>query len=270
LSKDLDKILIQQLNNRNKPFYKHLKLIVMKRKDFLLKGGLGFIGMSTIIDACKKEAAENTIGSLATSTNEAATGCIVTPTEMEGPFPYPGGELKNPLNRSDVREDQKGVLLKLTFKVVNVNNSCAVVPGARVDIWQCNKDGYYSGYADTGFLGKKDYTGKTWLRGFQRTDSNGAVHFSTIYPGWYRNRATHIHFEVYINRVLKKTGQIAFPETINNEIYATALYKAHGPNPTKNKADNVFGNSLTDLSHETAEIIKKSFLNANYTIGLAL
>ena len=68
----------------------------MKRKDFLLKGGLGFIGMGTVIDACKKETVENTI---VASTNDAATGCIISPTEMEGPFPYPGGELKNPLKQ---------------------------------------------------------------------------------------------------------------------------------------------------------------------------
>jgi len=240
----------------------------MKRKDFLLKGGLGFFGVSTVIDACKKETTENALDSLANRTD--AAGCIVTPTEKEGPFPYPGGEINNPLHRSDVRETQKGVVLILTFKVVNVNKACAIVPGARVDIWQCNKDGYYSGYADGGFLGKKDYTGQTWLRGFLFSDSNGLTRFTTIYPGWYRGRATHIHFEVYINKVLKKTGQIAFPEATNNEIYATPLYSAHGPNPTKNTADNIFGDSLTDLSHETAEIIKKTNLHANYTIGLEL
>jgi len=70
--------------------------------------------------------------------------------------------------------------------------------------------------------------------------------------------------------VLKKTGQIAFPEATNNEIYATPLYSAHAPNPTKNTADNIFEDSLTDLSHETAEIIKKTNLHANYTIGLEL
>src|SRR5207249_6161200 len=116
----------------------------MKRKDFLLKGGLGFIGISTVIDACKKESVENAMSSLTSHADETAAGCIEAPTETEGPFPYPGGEIKNPLNRSDVRVDQKGVLLILTFKVVNVNNACAVVPRARVDIWQCNKDGYYS------------------------------------------------------------------------------------------------------------------------------
>ncbi|HXL55796.1 MAG TPA: hypothetical protein VN958_06050 [Chitinophagaceae bacterium] len=241
----------------------------MKRKDFLLKGGLGFIGISTVIDACKKESVENAASNFVSHTD--ATGCIITPTETEGPFPYPGGEIKNPLNRSDVRENQGGVLFILAFKVVNTNNACAVIPGARVDIWQCNKNGYYSGYTDSGFLGIKNYTGKTWLRGFQLTNNNGVVHFTTVYPGWYRNRATHIHFEVFINKVLKKTGQIAFPETTNNNVYATPLYSAHGPNPTKNIDDNVFGNSATDLANETVIIsTRNNILHGNYTIGIPL
>ncbi len=241
----------------------------MKRKDFLLKGGLGFIGISTVIDACKKESVENAASNFVSHTD--ATGCIVTPTETEGPFAYPGGEIKNPLNRSDVRENQGGVLFILVFKVVNTNNACAVVPGARVDIWQCNKDGYYSGYTNKGYLGIKNLTGKTWLRGFQLTNSNGVVRFTTIYPGWYPGRATHIHFEVFINKVLKKTGQIAFPETVNNQVYATSLYKAHGPNPRKNIDDHVFGNSAADLANETVVISTvNNILHGNYTIGIPL
>ncbi len=181
----------------------------MKRKDFLLKGGLGFIGISTVIDACKKESVEN------------AASNFVSHTDATG--------------------------------------------------WQCNKNGYYSGYTDSGFLGIKNYTGKTWLRGFQLTNNNGVVHFTTVYPGWYRNRATHIHFEVFINKVLKKTGQIAFPETTNNNVYATPLYSAHGPNPTKNIDDNVFGNSATDLANETVVIsTRNNILHGNYTIGIPL
>lgn len=241
----------------------------MERKDFL-KSSIGLISISAALEACKKESAEATVSSV-NKTNTVAADCIVTPEEVEGPFPYPGGEIKNPLNRNDVREGQAGVTLILTFKVVNVNNNCAVVRGARVDIWQCNRNGYYSGYVDDGFLGIKDYRGKTWLRGFLLTDSKGLVHFTTIYPGWYINRATHIHFEVYQNRHLRKTGQIAFPEATNDEIYATRLYKAHGPNPTSNRADRVFGNSATDLANETAQIVKKNNeLHANYTIGLSL
>jgi protocatechuate 3,4-dioxygenase beta subunit len=240
----------------------------MERKDFL-KSSIGLIGISTVIEACTKDTAQTSITSL--NQADAAASCIITPDEVQGPYPYPGGEKTNPLNRSDIREDQKGVPLILTFKVVNTNNACTVVPGARVDIWHCNNDGYYSGYINDGYLGTKDLTAKRWLRGYQLTDVNGLAAFTTTYPGWYKGRATHIHLEVFLNRVLKKVGQIAFPETTNNEIYASTLYKAHGLNPTKNTADKVLGNSATDLAHETVTIVRKdTSVYANYTIGIAL
>jgi protocatechuate 3,4-dioxygenase beta subunit len=121
-----------------------------------------------------------------------------------------GGEITNPLERIDVTEStQTGVPLSLTFLVVNAGNNCNVVSNARVDIWHCNKDGYYSGYANQpGILGTKSYVGSTWLRGYQLTDSAGLAKFTTIYPGWYTGRATHIHIEVYVNGVMKKTTQI--------------------------------------------------------------
>src|SRR5580765_4123591 len=131
----------------------------MERKDFL-KNSLGLAGISAILsDSCKKDPANSVITSF-TKTNSMAAECIVTPPETEGPFPYPGGEINNPLNRSDIREDQTGIPLIYTFTVVNTNHNCAVVPGARVDIWHCNKDGYYSGYANqNGYLGIKSYVG---------------------------------------------------------------------------------------------------------------
>src|SRR5690242_18009727 len=239
----------------------------MERKDFL-KSSIGLISISAALEACRKD---TTRASIAALNQSDATTCIVTPNEVQGPYPYPGGEKTNPLNRSDIREDQKGVPLILTFKVVNTNNACAVVPGARVDIWHCNNDGYYSGYVNSGYLGTKDLTSKRWLRGYVLTDSNGLARFTTTYPGWYQGRATHIHFEVFQKRALKKIGQLAFPETTNNEIYATLLYKTHGPNPVKNTADHVLGNSATDLANETVQIVKKdTSVYANYTIGLAL
>lgn len=35
-----------------------------------------------------------------------------------------------------------------------------------------------------------------FLRGYQVTDSNGAVEFTTIYPGWYSGRTVHIHYKI--------------------------------------------------------------------------
>jgi protocatechuate 3,4-dioxygenase beta subunit len=59
------------------------------------------------------------------------------------------------------------------------------------------------------------------------TDSNGQVTFTTVYPGRYAGRATHIHVEVYSSSTFKtllKTSQFAFVESVNDTVYATSDY----------------------------------------------
>jgi len=245
----------------------------MERKNFLKAFVLAAAAGPLLIDSCSKE---NTTKTTTTSTATATTdsGCIVTATETEGPYPYPGGELTNPLERSNITEGtQTGVPLTLTITVVNVDSSCALVENARVDIWHCNKDGYYSGYANQpGILGSKSYTGQTFLRGYQITDANGQVKFVTIFPGWYSGRTTHIHFEVYVNNVMKKTTQIAFTQSIVDAVDVSTLYASLGVNPITNASDSIMGDSATDLANETVSLsgsISAGY-TGNYTIGLAL
>lgn len=236
----------------------------MERKLFL-RNAVGLFGAATLLDACKKDDTNN---------STPANGCIETATEVEGPYPYPGGEITNPLQRTDITEGQTGVPLLLTFKIVNANNNCTVVENARVDIWYCNKDGYYSGYGKQtgGTLGTQNYVGQTWLRGYQMTDADGQVQFSGIYPGWYMGRATHIHFEVFVNGVLKKTGQIAFNESVSDIVHVSALYAAHGINTMRNSSDGIFNNSSTDLANETVTPTGDvaSGYTATYTVGIPL
>ncbi|RZM11689.1 MAG: intradiol ring-cleavage dioxygenase, partial [Pedobacter sp.] len=222
------------------------------------------------VDACKKT---DVSGSGITTGTGTSGSCIVSPNEVEGPYPYPGGEITNPLQRSDVTADQTGLALALNFYVVNVNNNCAVVPNARIDIWQCNKDGYYSGYGNqSGYLGTKSYLGETWLRGYQLTDAEGKATFNTIYPGWYGGRATHIHMEVFVNNVLKKTTQITFAESISDAVHTSGVYSAHGINTTRNAQDGIFGNSATDLANETVALTGSIAAGyaGSYSIGLNL
>src|SRR5258705_4715165 len=47
--------------------------------------------------------------------------------------------------------------------------------------------------------------GQTFLRGHQITDSNGAVTFKTIIPGWYSGRTVHIHVMI---RTLATSGAV--------------------------------------------------------------
>ena len=175
-----------------------------------------------------------------TAATEAATtggggtsaACAVTPNETIGPYPS-----LTDLVRSDIREGKSGTLLALTIKVVNVSSSCAPVSGANVEIWHVDAAGNYSQYGTQ--------TTQTYLRGIQTTNANGEVTFTTIYPGWYQGRATHIHLEVTINGRSVKVTQIAFPEAVNNTVHATGVYASRGSNPMSNAADGIFADSLS-------------------------
>ena len=164
-----------------------------------------------------------------TSTNAA---CTVTPTETVGPYP----SLVD-LFRSDIREGKSGTLLTLTIRVVNTASGCAAVPNANVEIWHVDAAGDYSQYGTQ--------TTQTFLRGIQTTNGNGEVTFTTIYPGWYQGRATHIHVEVTMGGRSVKVTQVAFPETINNAVHTSGVYASRGSNPISNLSDGIFADSLS-------------------------
>lgn len=251
----------------------------MERKNFLRAFAVAAAAGPMVFDACKKDAttkasSTSTTTSSTTGSTTTTTGtCVTTPTEEEGPFPYASGEINNPLNRSDVTESQPGVALALNFVVVNTNDSCNTVENVRIDIWSCNADGYYSGYANQpGVLGTQSYVGKTFLRGYQLTDSSGVAKFNTIYPGWYTGRATHVHIEVFVGSVLKKISQLAFPQDISDAVQVTGEYAANGVNPISNANDHVFGDSATNLAIELLSLTGSisAGYNTTHTIGLAL
>ena len=173
-----------------------------------------------------------TTATTTTTTTSTNATCAVTPTETIGPYP----SLVD-LFRSDIREGKSGTLLTLTIHVVNVNNGCAAVPNANVEIWHVDAAGDYSQYGTQ--------TAQTFLRGIQTTNSNGDVTFTTIYPGWYQGRATHIHVEVTMAGRSIKVTQIAFPESINNSVHASGVYASRGANPMSNLADGIFSDSLS-------------------------
>jgi protocatechuate 3,4-dioxygenase beta subunit len=124
--------------------------------------------------------------------------------------------------------------------------------------------GNYSEYAQPGYNG----TGQTFLRGIQTTDASGRVTFTTVFPGWYQGRATHIHVEVKVGGAVVKVTQIAFEESLIAAVYATGVYAAKGRNPTSNAGDMVFADSL---SSEMAIITggdTTSGYTATFTVGI--
>ena len=169
--------------------------------------------------------------STTTTPTTGSSVCAVTPSETAGPFPS-----LTDLIRSDIREGRSGATLTLTITVVNSNNNCSPVANANVEIWQCDAAGNYSQYGTQ--------TAQTYLRGIQTTNGDGQATFTTVYPGWYQGRATHIHIEVVRNGVSSKVTQIAFPESVNAAVYATGVYASRGSNPTANARDGIFADSL--------------------------
>lgn len=226
-------------------------------------------------------------GSSGGSTSSGSCPSSEIASETGGPYPADGsnstdgstvdvlslsGILRSDL-RSNVGESMvlSGVPLNLTLTVANLNQSCAVIEGAAVYIWHCDKDGEYSAY-NTSANG--DHVGETYLRGVQLTDANGQVSFTTVYPGWYAGRITHIHAEVYLDGnyasgTPDKTTQFAFPQSVTTEVYASSLYATHGQNTsiTSFSADNVFSDG-TDTEMLTLSGDTSSGYTATLTLGL--
>jgi len=225
-------------------------------------GMLGAAGAALAVGCGNGTPTSPTATSGATTPAGTTTGaaCAVAPNETIGPYP----SLVD-LIRSDIREGRSGTPVALTLTVVNVNSGCTPVADAVVDIWQCDAEGHYSQYNQPGFNG----TAQTFLRGIQATDSRGQVTFTTVYPGWYAGRATHIHVEVSVNGRSVKVTQIAFPDTVNAEVYRSGVYAARGQNPTSNAGDMVFADSL---SSELATVSGSPTggYAATFTVGIAV
>ncbi|HEU4935724.1 MAG TPA: hypothetical protein VFT39_04655 [Vicinamibacterales bacterium] len=195
-------------------------------------GAIGSAGAALAFGCGSSPTSPDTTPSNTTTTGSTTAACAVTPSETAGPYP----SLVD-LYRSDIREGKTGTVLTLTVKVVNVNAGCAAVAGADVEVWHCDSAGNYSEYGTQ--------TTQNYLRGIQTTNSSGEVTFTTIYPGWYQGRATHIHLEVKANGVSRKITQIAFPESTNTTVYRTGVYASRGSNPNSNLSDGIFADSLS-------------------------
>ena len=86
------------------------------------------------------------------------------------------------------------------------------------------------------------------------TNDQGVVQFDTIYPGWYRGRATHIHVKVHVDAHLTNvngtwrtkgghvshTGQLFFDDTITDEVNHLPLYTSQTFRRTRNYEDETY------------------------------
>ncbi|MFI2742280.1 intradiol ring-cleavage dioxygenase [Zhouia sp. PK063] len=235
----------------------------LDRKQFLKHLGYASLSVATfsVLSACGGNSDD-----ISDNENETDTGnisssgtCKVTNSETAGPFPT-----KNPstLERVNITGDRTGISLDIDITILDVSNDCNVLEGVIVDIWHCDKDGNYSEYGGTQ-MQSSDYTSSHFLRGRQVTDANGLVQFTSIFPGWYQSRATHIHVHVYnASGTSLLVTQIAFPEGDDSAVVEVNAANDYGYTKgmsgyTYNASDNVFSdgvdNELCSISGNVSE-----------------
>ena len=95
--------------------------------------------------------------------------CSPTTSDAEGPFYKPNAPIRESTGRG----------LTVSGKVMSAG-SCLIIPGARVEWWQANKQGKYDDEH----------------RGTQLTSSDGRYSFETDSPPSYFFRPPHIHFKI--------------------------------------------------------------------------
>lgn len=215
--------------------------------------------------------ADGTTGTESGTPNNNASGCVRIPEETAGPFPGDGSNGANVLNaigvvRQDIRSSfaglsgtAAGVRLTLNLTIVSAT-SCAPLANRAVYLWHCDRAGGYSLYS-------AGVTNQNYLRGVQAADSNGALSFTTIFPGCYPGRWPHLHFElfpnlaasaVYTNRIA--TSQIALPKAACDLAYASTGYAS--------SASNLNGISLaTDGVFRDGSQLQLATVTGNVTDG---
>lgn len=193
----------------------------------------------------------------AAATAIAASAGSEIPDETQGPYPADGSNGPNVLTedgivRSDLTSsfgllsgDADGVPATITLTVVDADSGTPM-SGAAVYVWHCSATGAYSIY---------EVTDQNYLRGVQATDDDGVVRFSTIFPGCYRGRWPHCHFEVYdrldaatAGADATKTSQLAIPQAACEVVYDDGRYGNSAANLGRLSlaTDNVFSDGWDD------------------------
>ena len=167
-----------------------------------------------------------------------AASCTVTQDAGEGPFYFDPS-----LVRSDVTSGRPGAPLDFAVQITRAGD-CAPLAGVRLDLWQADALGLYSGYRDqpgVGGIPTEPTVGATFLRGTQFADADGWVRFSTVYPSWYGGRTPHIHVKVLVDGAERLASQIFFPDEVNAEVFGNwDPYREHAAKRTSFNNNDTF------------------------------
>lgn len=223
---------------------------------------------SALLYACGVEKKDE-----ATAPAQGATArpdCVLTPEQEEGPFYIDLAKV-----RRDIVENRSGVPLALALTVVD-SNTCKPIRDAAVDIWHCDALGVYSGEPSEGSVGE------TYLRGIQLTDGDGLAEFTTIYPGQYPGRTTHIHVKVHVGGRrsdgaysgghVAHTGQLFSSDRHDAEVFALAPYRRNTVEITPRNRDGVYryqsgSSSVLTLAQASNSLARDGF-RARATLGV--
>lgn len=199
----------------------HIDAIAFKRRRMLATGvaAMGALGAAR---------------AQVSATNETTKAVLpLTVQTTEGPYYLHAMPM-----RADITEGQLGVPLELRLTVMDTVGRA--LSNCRVDVWQCNALGIYSGFSGQGDDKRTSEIGKTYLRGGAISDTTGEVKFRSIYPGWYSGRTTHIHFKVMYEQRTVVTSQFFLPDVISEFLYTQqAQYKREQLRGVLNSSDGI-------------------------------
>ncbi len=211
---------------------------------------LGGASVATLLAACgssskssgttttSAQSGSTTLNSSSSTASTAAidASCTTIPQETAGPYPGDGTNGPNVLDldgvvRQDIRSSigelsgtAEGIDLIIELTLTDAQDGCTPLAGAAVYVWHADAEGRYSLYSNGA-------TDQNYLRGVQVTDDVGKVSFTTVFPGCYEGRWPHVHFAVYPDMAIAKTGgqprttsQLAFPQETAAEAYVDTRY----------------------------------------------
>ena len=249
---------------------------ILSRREVLVL--FGATGATAVLSACAPmlpggatpvatvAATEQVVATGATIDAATIPSCVVRPELTEGPV-----FVEEDLNRSDIRLDpsngkvSEGAQFDLAFRISQIaNGACTSLAGVKVDVWHCDAFGVYS---DTDQLGFQT-VGQKFLRGYQISDENGIVRFTTIYPGWYEGRAVHIHFKMRNDQGYEFTSQLFFDDALTDEVFKQEPYASRGERKLRNADDGIYQQSGGQMML-TAEKTATGYA-ATFDIGLEM
>jgi len=185
--------------------------------------------------------------------------CRPTIRQTEGPYLIADSPL-----RSDIREERPGVPLHLTLNVVD-DFWCTPIEGAAIELWHCDARGMYSGVKNDlidleslRLTGESvDMRGSSFLRGQQVSGEDGIVKFTTIYPGWYPGRLSHLHLRTIIDGLAwtSHITQLYMPPEIERGVYESMHYRERGQNPLGIDRDLVVRGDTAAIKQLTVPLV---------------